>query len=87
MRVGTSKPVISNKQAEARLVMGRVEAYVKKHTSQQVLSLMRNVIIYDESMREQQRKYGGSVRSKGMDMLRDALDALDKMMSKYSRYV
>ena len=48
---------------------------------------MRNVIIYDESMREQQRKYGGSVRSKGMDMLRDALDALDKMMSKYSRYV
>ena len=85
MRVGTSKPVISNKQAEARLVMGRVEAYVNILAA--VLSLMRNVIIYDESMREQQRKYGGSVRSKGMDMLRDALDALDKMMSKYSRYV
>tara|TARA_B100002019_G_scaffold290329_1_gene307773 strand:- start:139 stop:633 length:495 start_codon:yes stop_codon:yes gene_type:complete len=87
MRVGTSKPVISNKQAEARLVLGRVESFVKKNTSHDYLSVMRNVVVYDESMREQQRKYGGNVRRQGMSMLRDALDELYKVMGKYAKYI
>lgn len=87
LRVGTSKPFISNKQAEARLILGKVDEHVKKRTNQQRLSVMRNVVIYDESMREQHRKYGGKVRSEGMNMLRDALDAVDGIMSKYSRFV
>jgi thymidylate synthase len=87
LRVGSSKPVITNKQAEARVVMGKVDEFIKSNTDKQCLSVMRNVIIYDESMREQQRKYGGKVRTEGLIMLRDALDALDKIMGKYSRYL
>lgn len=87
MRVGTSKPVISNKQAEARLVLGKVEDFIKSKTSPDYLSVMRNVVVYDESMREQQKKYGGGVRRHGLVMLRDALNELEKVMGKYARYI
>lgn len=87
INVGKGKPVISNKQAEARIVLNKVEAFVKEATSPDALSVMRNVVVYDESMREQQRKYGGSVRKHGILMLQDALNAVDKIMGKYSRWV
>lgn len=87
LRVGTGKPVISNKQAEARVVLGKVDNEIKKNTSSEYLSLLRNTLIYDESMREQQRKYGGKIRTEGMMMLCHALDALDKVMGKFSKYV
>ena len=87
MKVGTGKPVITNKQAEARIILGKVEEFVKCKSSDDSLSIMRNVVVFDESMREQQRKYGGNVRKHGMSMLRDALDELDKIMGKYARYI
>ena len=45
---------------------------------------MRNVVLYDESMREQQRKYGGKLRTEGISVLGHALDALDQIMAKYA---
>ena len=87
LNVGKGKPIITNKQAVARVVMGKVEDYIEASVGKDCMSVMRNVIVYDESMREQQRKYGGRVRTEGLSMLRDALDALDKFMCKNARYI
>jgi hypothetical protein len=87
LRVGAGKPVISNKQAEARLILRKVDAYVKSRTNQTHLSLMRNLVVYDESMREQHRKYGGKARTEGLTMLRHALDSVDEIMGKYARRI
>lgn len=84
MRVGTSKPIITNRQAEARLILNKVEDFVRRRVSKTGVLVMRNVVLYDESMREQQRKYGGKLRSEGMSVLGHALDALDQIMGKYA---
>ncbi len=76
MRVGTGNPVMSNRQAEARVVLKKIDDMVRSKTSSIHLSCMRNVVCFDESMREQQRKYGGGLRSNGMTILREALDCL-----------
>ena len=84
LRVGTGKPVITNKQAEARIVLKKVDEFIRRRVSNTGVSVMRNVGLYDESMREQQRKYGGKLRIEGMSVLGHALDALDQIMGKYA---
>ena len=84
LRVGTGKPIVTNKQAEARLVLKKVEDFVRRRVSRTAVSVMRNVVLYDESMREQQRKYGGKLRTEGISVLGHALDALDQIMGKFA---
>ena len=83
LRVGTGNPTISNKQAEARIVLGKAEKHVEKVVSILDVQVIRNVVIYDESMREQSRNHG-IARDKSMILFREGLDALDPIMAKFS---
>ena len=83
LRVGTGNHSISNKQAEARLVLGRAEKQIEKVVSSLAVQVVRNVVLYDESMREQSRNHG-IARDKTMILFRDGLDALDPIMAKFS---
>lgn len=83
LRVGTGSPVISNRQAEARLVLNKAEKHIEKVVSSLAVQVVRNVVLYDESMREQSRKHGAA-RGQSMKLFRNALDALDPIMAKFN---
>ena len=83
LRVGTGSPVISNRQAEARLVLNKAEKDIEKAVTGRGLQVVRNVVLYDESMREQSRKHGVA-RDQSMILFREGLDALDPIMAKFN---
>lgn len=83
LRVGSGSPVISNRQAEARLVLNKAEKNIEKVVSSLGVQVVRNVVLYDESMREQNRKHGVA-RDQSMILFREGLDALDPIMAKFN---
>ena len=83
LRVGTGSPVISNRQAEARLVLNKAEKDIEKAVTGRGLQVVRNVVLYEESMREQSRKHGVA-RDQSMILFREGLDALDPIMAKFN---
>jgi hypothetical protein len=63
--------------------LGKAEKHVEKVVSSLGVQVIRNVVIYDESMREQSRNHG-IARDKSMMLFREGLDALDPIMAKFS---
>ena len=67
---------ISNAQANARLLLKKIDDCVLKNANQIVLDVLRNTIIYDQSMRDFFKDRSAAERKNGITHLQNGLDIL-----------
>ena len=67
---------ISNAQANARLLLRKIDDCVFKKSNQMILDVLRNTVIYDQSMRDLFSKNYASERKNGLTHLRKGLNIL-----------
>ena len=67
---------ISNTQANARLLLKKIDDCVYKKTNQMVLDVLRNTVIYDQSMRDLFSKNYAAERKNGFTHLQNGLNIL-----------
>ena len=67
---------ISNAQANARLLLKKIDDCVLKNANQIVLDVLRNTIIYDQSMRDFFKDRSAAERKNAITHLQNGLDIL-----------
>ena len=67
---------ISNAQANARLLLRKIDDCVFKKSNQMILDVLRNTVIYDQSMRDLFSKNYASERKNGLTHLQNGLNIL-----------
>ena len=67
---------ISNAQANARLLLRKIDDCVFKKSNQMILDVLRNTVIYDQSMRDLFSKIYASERKNGLTHLQNGLNIL-----------
>lgn len=67
---------ISNAQANARLLLRKIDDCVFKKSNQMILDVLRNTVIYDQSMRDLFAKNYAAERKNGLTHLQNGLNIL-----------
>ena len=76
IKVSGGNHEISNAQANARLLLNKIDKCVLKKSNQIVLDVLRNTVIFDQSMRDFFKNHSAAERRNGITHLQNGLNIL-----------